>query len=300
MADLRRAGAAGAADAAGRPGLTGRVTIPEIAKWRGVSVYVVRFDRANHAGWPAPVGARPVPRGRPMHEYDARDIVRFYRAKEQASPQARRGVRHRPARWSPNRRVDDWTIAERLGLSWHTVRSYPAVYARTANPFPPKWYSVLVEYQPRGSGKAITAKATSQLASFLARFGTWDDPTAAEITAAGHAGFTARLSIPGPAAPEAARTWRELAGYLCQEAVTLVTKAVTDAGLPAGEITRVEPQRDGMRRWGDIERWEANRPGSGRHEHRTVEQKDAARALAARKLAAVIRSRKRSPAAAGK
>lgn len=295
MAYLRPARAA---DAAGGvlPELSGRVTIPEIAEWRGVSVYVIRFDRANHEGWPEPVGARPVPRGRPMHEYDARDIVRFFRAKEQASPQARRGVRHRPGRWSATRRVDDETIAERLGLSWHTVRSYPAVYAGTANPFPPKWYSVLVEYQPRPGGKAFTDKALRQLAGSLAGAGTWDDrwrsDRAAEITVdADRTGFTARLSVPGPTGPEAARTWRELAAYLCQEAVTLVTKAVTDAELPPVEVTRVEATRGGTRRWGDIEDWEANRPGSGRHERRTVEQKDAARMRAARKPAAVTGKR---------
>jgi hypothetical protein len=286
MTVLRPAGVAEAAEKAPRPELSGRVTIPEIAAWRGVSVYVIRFDRANHKGFPGPAGTRPVPRGRPMLEYRARDVKDFYRSKEQASPQARRGVRHRPGRWSPGRRVDDLTIAQRLGLSYHTVRSYPAVYAGTSNPFPPKFYSVLLEYRARHGDKPVTSNAIGRLAETLAPY------SAAVTTGDDRTAYAVQLLIAEPAGPETTRTWRELSEILCQEAGTVVTKATIDAGLPQRDVTHAEATRDGMRRWGDIETWSARRPGSGRHEQRTPEQKDAARRLAVRDPATGARVRK--------
>jgi hypothetical protein len=114
------------------------VTLEDIAKARGLSIHTVRFDRGNNPSWPEPVGRRAGGRGRPALVYDRAAIDAFYLQKAASSPQARAGPRNPRGTWPAEGRVDDREAASRLGVEYPTMRSYPAVYRRSANHFPVK------------------------------------------------------------------------------------------------------------------------------------------------------------------
>ena len=97
-----------------------RMTVPDIAAWRRVSVATVRNDRYRlRAAWPAPVGTRRIGgRGRPELEYDAAAVRALY-ARER--PQAvKRTADYDPSgQWDRAEIVDGHVAAVRLDVAWN-------------------------------------------------------------------------------------------------------------------------------------------------------------------------------------
>ncbi|TDD13160.1 hypothetical protein [Nonomuraea diastatica] len=115
------------------------MTVEEIADERGMSPHTIAFHRGNDAAFPPQTGRRAQGRGRPQAVYDAAAIVLFYADKAHASAgRAVSGVDRILHRGDPDERVGWKTIAARLNVSYNTVRSFPALYRDTDNPFPLK------------------------------------------------------------------------------------------------------------------------------------------------------------------
>ncbi|WP_327591326.1 hypothetical protein OHA25_60345 (plasmid) [Nonomuraea sp. NBC_00507] len=139
------------------------MTLREIAEARGVSWHTIAFHRGNDAKFPPSAGQRPAEgRGRPQEVYDAAAITQFYRNKARSSAgRAVAGADRISHVGDPEERVDWKSIASRLKVNYNTVRTFPALYKDTDNPFPPKgddgkhrWGDV-VEWNARrlGSGR---------------------------------------------------------------------------------------------------------------------------------------------------
>jgi hypothetical protein len=141
-----------------------RVTVAEIAAARGISVRTVRRHHCSSSRWPRAVGTRPSgDRGRPPLEWDAAAVDDFYRWKEAASAQGRRGPRRRPGEWDLGELVGAATAAERLHITESALRGYVAGTKGSRNPFPPpvipgRWrWGDIVKWDDRrpGSGNHL-------------------------------------------------------------------------------------------------------------------------------------------------
>ena len=142
-----------------------RVTVREIAAARGISVRTVRRYYCRSSRWPPHVGTRHGGgRGRPELEWDAAAIDAFFRWKEAASAQGRRGPRRRPGDWDLDELVDAATAAGRLDITGSAFRGYVAGTRGSRNPLPPpvipgrwRWGDIVKwDDQRPGSGNRLT------------------------------------------------------------------------------------------------------------------------------------------------